>query len=305
MRNLLIIKHGALGDFISSFRSFTAIRQHFPNAEITLLTTRPFQRLAVASKWFNRVWVDERPKVGQVHQFFSLRARIIAANFDLVIDLQNTERTSLYYHMLISHQPLWSGMASGCAYPLSRRMQRKSHGIDREAAQLTQLGITPLEQPDLSWFNQAVGSKNYRVTAQTLLFAPGHAPAPAAKCWPAEYYVEAANTLIKYGWQIVFIGTKEDVQHNRRIRNLCTEVRDLTEEANLLELAVLGQQAGFALGNDNGVMRLLANCGCRSLILLAGGVAPAVRHVDTLQHEDIRLIEVEDVLKILGKPVTE
>ena len=303
MQKLLIIKFGAFGDFISSFRSFAAIRQHFPQAEMTLLTKRPCQSLAIASKWFNRVWIDDRPAVGQMHQFFSLRARMIAANFDLVIDLQNTERTNLYYHLLIPQQPLWSGGARGCSNRLSRREQKKHHAIDREATQLAQLGIAPLEQPNLNWMSRAAGHKNHRITAQTLLLAPGYAPAQKTKCWPAERYAEVANRLVERGWQIILIGTKDDIQHNRRIRRLCHEVRDLTEETNLVELAMLGQQAGLALGNDNGVMRLLANCGCQSLFLLADAIAPAAQHVDTLQREDIRLIEVEDVLKMVGEPI--
>ena len=307
MQRVLVIKLGALGDFVLSFRSFETIRQHFPDAEITLLTTRPFQRLAVASKWFNRVWVDERPKVGQIHQFFSLRARIIAADFDLVIDLQNTDRTSLYYHMLIPKQPLWSGIARGCAHRYTPRLQRKNHAIDREVMQLAQLGMAPLDRPDLSWLNKAFGSKSHRITAQTVLLASGHALISRDRSWPIASYAEVINRLVERGAQVVLIGTKDDVPHNRRLKNLCTEVRDLTDQVNLLELAVLGQQAGYALGNDNGIMRLLANCGCQSLMLLSAAhknaASPAARHVKTLQNADINLIEVDNVLKALESVV--
>ena len=37
-KNLLIIKHGALGDFILSFGPFKAIRDHHLNDHIILLT---------------------------------------------------------------------------------------------------------------------------------------------------------------------------------------------------------------------------------------------------------------------------
>ena len=302
MHKLLVIKQGGLGDFILAFRSFQVIRQHFPDAEITLLTTRPFQRLAVASKWFNRVWVDERPKVGKMHQLFSLRARIIAAEFDLVIDLHNSERTSLYYHMLFPYQPPWSGMTRGCSHRCGRRKRQNYHAIAREVAQLAQLDLTPVDYPDLSWLNRAFGSKSLRITRQNLLLAPGCAPTQNRKSWPVESYAEVANLLVERGWQIILIGTKADIAHNRQIRNLCSEVRDLTDQINLLELAVLGQQAGYALGNNNGVMRLLANCGCRSLILQHSDKTPLAKHVKTLHRDDIRLIESADVLSVLDKP---
>ena len=48
MRRVLVIKLGALGDFVQGFGPFAAIRAHHPTAHITLLTTRPFAALAEA-----------------------------------------------------------------------------------------------------------------------------------------------------------------------------------------------------------------------------------------------------------------
>lgn len=42
MQNILVIKHGALGDVILAQSPFQAIRQQHPDAKITLLTTKPF-----------------------------------------------------------------------------------------------------------------------------------------------------------------------------------------------------------------------------------------------------------------------
>ncbi len=42
VERILVIKHGALGDFLLATGAFQAIRRHHANAEITLLTTRPY-----------------------------------------------------------------------------------------------------------------------------------------------------------------------------------------------------------------------------------------------------------------------
>ena len=48
-RKVLIIKLGALGDFIQATGAFADLRAHEANAEITLLTTSPFADLAAAA----------------------------------------------------------------------------------------------------------------------------------------------------------------------------------------------------------------------------------------------------------------
>ena len=46
MRRILVIKLGALGDFVQATPAFAAIRAHERNAHITLLTTRGLLALA-------------------------------------------------------------------------------------------------------------------------------------------------------------------------------------------------------------------------------------------------------------------
>jgi len=58
---ILVIKLGALGDFVQALAPMAAIRRHHPGAHITLLTTDPFVELAAASRWFDDIWVDSRP----------------------------------------------------------------------------------------------------------------------------------------------------------------------------------------------------------------------------------------------------
>jgi len=60
--HILVIKLGALGDFVISLGAMKSIRQKHPDAHITLLTTKPFKFFAQQSQYFNDIWVDERPK---------------------------------------------------------------------------------------------------------------------------------------------------------------------------------------------------------------------------------------------------
>ena len=63
--NILVIKLGALGDFIQALGPMAAIRRHHRDARLSLLTTLPFARLAGMSGYFDRVETDDRPRWNQ------------------------------------------------------------------------------------------------------------------------------------------------------------------------------------------------------------------------------------------------
>jgi ADP-heptose:LPS heptosyltransferase len=61
--NILVIKHGALGDIVIATAGFAAIRTQHPNAHITCLTTKAYAELLAQSPYFNEIWVDSKPKL--------------------------------------------------------------------------------------------------------------------------------------------------------------------------------------------------------------------------------------------------
>ena len=56
-KKILVIRLGALGDFVLSTGLFKAIRRHHPEASLTLLTTAPYGDIARQSKWFDEIWI--------------------------------------------------------------------------------------------------------------------------------------------------------------------------------------------------------------------------------------------------------
>ena len=92
-QRILVIKHGALGDFVLATGPFQAIRDHHAEDHITLLTTAPFEGMARAGGWFDDIWLDSRPKVWQIGAWFELRARLNQSGYSRVYDLQTSSRS--------------------------------------------------------------------------------------------------------------------------------------------------------------------------------------------------------------------
>ncbi|MBM4438468.1 MAG: ADP-heptose--LPS heptosyltransferase, partial [Actinobacteria bacterium] len=151
MDRILVIKHGALGDFVLATGPFTAIRAHHLGDNVTLLTTPPFVDFARQSRLFDRVWVDPRPGVLQVGKWWSLLHRLREEPFARVYDLQTSTRSSFYFRLLARPKPQWSGIAKGASHRHDNPERARMHAVDRQAEQLRVAGIAHVPHPDLSW----------------------------------------------------------------------------------------------------------------------------------------------------------
>src|SRR3546814_11812512 len=59
---ILVIKLGALGDFLMALGPMQAIRRHHPDAELVLLTRQAYRDLGRATGLFAEIWVDPTPR---------------------------------------------------------------------------------------------------------------------------------------------------------------------------------------------------------------------------------------------------
>ena len=60
-QRILVIKLGALGDFIYSIGPMQAIKKNHPDAELTLMTRPAFEQLGQRIDIFDEILIDEEP----------------------------------------------------------------------------------------------------------------------------------------------------------------------------------------------------------------------------------------------------
>jgi ADP-heptose:LPS heptosyltransferase len=299
-QNILVIKLSALGDFVLSLGAFQAIRAHHPGARITLLTTRPFQKLAEASGCFDAVWFDDRPPLWRPDRWLALGRRLRAARFDRVYDLQRSERSGWYFRL--AGRPEWVGAVAGCSHRYVPPPGPARHIAEREAAQLAAAGFGAIELPDLSFLDADLG--HFALTPPYALLVPGSAPHRPAKRWPAERFAALAQALAAQGTTPVLLGTKSEARELAQIARACPAARDLCGETGLEEIAALARGARLAVGNDTGPMHLIAAAGCPSLVLYSAEsdplrTAPRGPKVAILREDTLETLELERVLTAL------
>ncbi len=298
---ILVIKLSALGDFVQALGPFAAIRKHHADARITLLTTRPYVALAKASPYFDEVWADQRPKPWDVPGMLRLRKMLRSARFQMVYDLQTSERSSRYFHLVATGTP-WSGIASGASHPHVNPDRDSLHTLDRQADQLRMAGIPETPPPDLSWVERDL--RKFHLPQKFVLMVPGGAAHRTAKRWPAERYAAIARRLGERGIASVLIGTEADHEAVEAVLASSKTAMSLVDHTELLDIPAIARRAWAAVGNDTGPMHLAAAAGCRSGVLFSEESNPALcaprGRVAILRKPDLAQLEVDEVWETLG-----
>ncbi len=301
-RHILVIKLGALGDFVLALGPCAAIRRHHPNAYITLLTMAPFVELAAASGYFDEILIDEKSPWWHPLEWLALGRQLRRSRFDRVYDLQTSDRSGWYFRLL-RREPEWSGIAAGCSHRHDNPDRNRMHTLDRQAEQLSIAGIDEVPAPELTWAAADVG--RFEISPPSILMAPGAAPHRPGKRWPASSYAALARALLESGYRPVLIGAAAEAETARYIVAHCDVAVDLTEQTTLLEVAALARVASAAVGNDTGAMHIAAAVGCRSVVLFSSDsdpslTAPRGEGVSVLQRNNLADLAVDEVLATLA-----
>ena len=307
-KHILVIKLGALGDFIQALGPMAAIRRHHPDAEITLLTTQPYVSLGMTCGYFDRVWTDTRPKWKDFKGWLALRRKLREGKFERVYDLQNNDRTGFYLKLFGNKaKPEWVGAAPGASHRNNSPERTAGAAIHGHIQTLALAGISDIVIDDLRWVE---GNFAHFITQEGLkkpyvLLAPGSAPEHLEKRWPAENYGYIARIVDGWGYQPVVIGTKHEAALAEKICSIHAGTLNLTGKTALTDLVILARYAAGAIGNDTGPMHLIAPTGCPALVLFSGRSQPH-RHaphgplVKTHQVNDLNTLSVDEVEKMIG-----
>ena len=107
MSNILIIKHGSLGDLIQANGAIKDIKNNFKTSKVFLLTSRPYLELMSECPYLDGVLLDKRLPRWNLLYLYNLKNLLKKYNFSHVFDLQNSSRTKFYKAYLLK-KPIWS-----------------------------------------------------------------------------------------------------------------------------------------------------------------------------------------------------
>ena len=92
--NILIIKHGSIGDFVMSIGSIRSVRNKFQKNKIYLLTTTLIKSKFFKMPYIDEIFIDDRKSNLDFIKYLLILKKF---NISLIIDLQNSQRTEFYH----------------------------------------------------------------------------------------------------------------------------------------------------------------------------------------------------------------
>ena len=100
MSNILIIKHGSLGDIAQASGAIQDIFENHKEDQLYLLTTKPYFELFKKNPFIHEVILDKRLSRFNLIYLYSLMRKLKKLNLIKVYDLQNSSRTKFYKSVL-------------------------------------------------------------------------------------------------------------------------------------------------------------------------------------------------------------
>ena len=306
MSNILIIKHGSLGDITQASGAIQDIFDNHKNDKLYLLTTKPYIDLFKKNPFITDVILDKRLSRFNLIYLYSLMRSIKKLNIQKVYDLQNSSRTKFYQRILFpkSNSNKWSSSETTLPSDKTKEEFDKNSVLDRFDHQLKLSGLTTKNTmlPDFTWACSDINNikEQYKLEKYIVLF-PFCSPHLFKKKWP--YYNELID-LIKNKYQnqyktVVAPGPSE-INDAKEINAIC--VLDNDKVLDVSQLSSLIKDSSFVIANDTGPAHMSAHLNVNGLTLFG---SHTTAHKVSIEREKFKAIQVLDLNKLTAQKVFE
>ena len=306
MSNILIIKHGSLGDIAQASGAIQDIFENHKEDQLYLLTTKPYFELFKKNPFIHEVILDKRLSRFNLIYLYSLMRKLKKLNLIKVYDLQNSSRTKFYKSVLFPKQNFdkWSSSETTLPTNITKEEFDKNPVLERFEHQLKASGLKTLNtmKPDFNWSCTNIDEikKEYNLDKYIVLF-PFCSVHLLHKKWP--HYNELIN-LIKNKYKdqlnIVVAPGPEEIKDAKQINATCVLNND--NPLNISQLATLIRDSSFVIANDTGPAHMAAHLDAKGLTLF-GKHTTAFKV--SIERENFKAIQVSDLNKLSANKVFE
>jgi ADP-heptose:LPS heptosyltransferase len=276
MSNILIIKHGSLGDIAQACGAIQDISENHPEDQINILTTKPYFELFKKNPLVHNIILDKRLSRFNLIYLYLLMRTLKKLNIKKVYDLQNSSRTKFYKNILSpkSNFNTWSSSETTLPSNISKDEFDKNPVLNRFDHQLKTSGIKTEHtmKPNFSWaVTNIVNIKqefnlNKYIDQIKIVVAPGPSEIDDAK------NINAVSIL------------------------------DKDKALDISQLASLIKESSFIIANDTGPAHISSHLGVKGIALF-GKHTTAFKV--SIERENFKAIQVDDLEKLSASKVLE
>ena len=300
MSNILIIKHGSLGDISQISGALRDIKETYKDKKIFILTTVPYVELLSKCPYIDGVLIDKRLPRWNIIYIVKLKKLLRKFDFFYVYDLQNSSRTSFYRKFLLNITN-WSSTETILKKGEKKKDFDNESVLERFKIQLehSDVKINHTLKPDFSWAMTNVDQiVNKYFGKKFILLFPFCSPQLSHKKWP--YF----NDLIKIiktkhsNIEIAIAPGPDEIEEAKKIEAI--SITNKGKSLNHMELAGLINKSSYVIANDTGPAHMTAHLGKMGLVLF--GYHTTAKKV-SIETDNFKAISAERLMHLKAEKV--
>jgi ADP-heptose:LPS heptosyltransferase len=296
MSNILVIKHGSLGDLIQANGAIKDIKEFYKDAKIILLTSNAYSLFMSECPYIDGVITDKRFPRWNLIYLYNLKKLLSRYNFIKVFDLQNSSRTK-FYKKYILNKPTWSSSETTLLPGQKKSDFDKDPVLERMKAQLIKenVPIKFLKSIDLNWALVDLSrlTKQYSNQDYILIF-PFCSKKHKNKKWP--FYKELVLKLkndFNNKFSILIAPGPSEIEESYLFN--AKVVLDNGKSLDIKKLITLINNAKFIISNDTGPAHIASHLNIRGIALF--GSHTSAQKV-SIENSNFKAISVTSLNKL-------
>ena len=268
MSNILIIKHGSLGDLIQANGAIKDIKEFYMNRKVFLLTSVPYSIFMSECPYIDGVITDKRLPRWNLFFLYKLKKLLSKYNFSKVFDLQNSRRTKFYKNFILKKAE-WSSSVNTLEPGQTKKDFDNYPVLDRMELQLTKNNIPTkyVKNIDLAWANEDLSKLTDQYTNRDyILIFPFCSKKHQNKKWP--YFKDLISKIrreYKNNYSVLIAPGPGEFEEANQLN--AKVVMYNGESISIKMLISLINDAKFIIANDTGPAHIASHLKKKGLVL--------------------------------------
>ncbi len=301
MSNILIIKHGSLGDLIQANGAIKDIKEHYKNRKVFLLTSQPYALFMSECPYLDGVIIDKRLPRWNLFFLFNLKKLLSKYNFSKVIDLQNSSRTKFYRKFILKGKE-WVSSYETLEPGQSKKDFDSFPVLDRMELQLKKdnIPIKYIKNIDLSWANENLLPLIKKFTNRDyILIFPFCSKKHLNKKWPFfKNLISQIRRVYKNQYSVLVAPGPNEIDEAKELS--ANVVLEKGESINIKQLISLIKDAKFVIANDTGPAHIASHLKKNGIVLF--GSHTSARKV-SIENQNFKAISVNKLSELTVEEV--
>jgi len=296
MSNILIIKHGSLGDLIQANGAIKDIKEFYENRKVILLTSRPYSIFMSECPYVDGVIIDKRLPRWNLFFLYNLKKLLSKYNFTKVFDLQNSNRTR-FYKKFILNDAEWSSSLDTLEAGQKKSDFDKYPVLDRMELQLKKnnIPVKNVKNIDLSWAYENLSqlTKQYTNRDYILIF-PFCSKKHLNKKWPFfKDLISRIRREYKNNYSVLIAPGPDELDEAKELNAKIVTYNG--KSINIKMLISLINGAKFIIANDTGPAHIASHLKKNGLVLF--GSHTSAEKV-SIENNNFRALSVKNLIDL-------